>query len=89
MSTKKLTKRLMKEISAGATAQARREWTQLAEYAAANGHAEDAQRMAPPADADHQIIDIRICALAAAVGLKLSLAAGALLALMLRLGACG
>ena len=70
MSTKKLTKRLMKEISAGATAQARREWTQLAEYAAANGHAEDAQRMAPPANADHQIIDSRISALADVMGIK-------------------
>lgn len=70
MSASRITKRLMREISAGALRQARREWSQLAEYAAANGHAEDALRMAPPDDADHQIIDGRIVALAAVVGLK-------------------
>jgi hypothetical protein len=66
----RITKRLMREINAGATAQARREWAQLAAAAAANGYAEDAQRMAPPAGADHQIIDSRIESLAAVMGIK-------------------
>ncbi len=51
------------------TLQARADWEQLANYAAANGHAAAAQRLAPPDGAGHKTIDKRINALMAVLGI--------------------
>ena len=54
-----------------ATRQARADWLQLAEYAAANGYADAAARLAPPDDAGHRTIDKRIDALMASMHLDM------------------
>ena len=60
---------LIKATHYYSTLQARADWAQLADYAAANGHADDAARLAPPDSAGHRTIDKRIDALTAVLGI--------------------
>jgi hypothetical protein len=54
-----------------ATQQARSDWAQLAEYAAANGYSDKADALQPPVGAGHRTIDKRIDALMHAMGMTI------------------
>ena len=62
---------LIKATHYYASQQARADWAQLAKYAVANGHGDDAARLAPPEGAGHKTIDKSINALMLILGINM------------------